>query len=48
MNEPTAIQKIEEKAKGKNKLIVLPEAANDLRVLHAANLLSKMDQQLRS
>lgn len=41
MNEPTAIQKIEEKAKGKNKLIVLPEAANDLRVLHAANLLSK-------
>ncbi|MEX0662345.1 MAG: phosphate acetyltransferase [Balneolaceae bacterium] len=41
MNEPTAIQKIEEKAKEKNKLIVLPEAAIDLRVLHAANLLSK-------
>lgn len=41
MTETTAIQKIEEKAKGKNKLIVLPEAAIDLRVLKAANLLSK-------
>lgn len=41
MNEITAIQKIEEKAKSKNKLIVLPEAAIDLRVLKAANLLSK-------
>lgn len=41
MNEPSAIQKIEEKAKSKNKLIVLPEAARDLRVLTAANSLSK-------
>lgn len=41
MNEPSAIQKIEEKAKSKNKLIVLPEAAIDLRVLKAANSLSK-------
>lgn len=41
MNEPSAIQRIEEKAKEKNKLIVLPEAAIDLRVLKAANLLSK-------
>ncbi len=41
MNRKSAIQIIEEKAKGKNKLIVLPEAAKDLRVLKAANLLSK-------
>lgn len=41
MNKASVIQTIEEKAKGKNKLIVLPEAAIDLRVLNAANSLSK-------
>ena len=39
MND-SIIKKIEEKAKEKNHLIVLPEAANDERVLNAANKLS--------